>query len=278
LLFLVKPRVNPGAITQFGPWAYRGNAASYFNLLWPVCLGFWWTLNGARAGSAHHLLLLCAAAMAACPIISTSRGGALVTIAMLAAGVALVVGTELRSSRWGLRQGKQQVLTIGLIFLFAVSALGLGLATGWKSLRPRMEVLAENLQLREAMFDSARPMARDYPVFGTGPGTFTTVFQLYRISTQAYYPAQLHNDWLETRITFGWVGSGLIALAGLVILARWFIPGGVYSGPRFMLLTWLALGGCLLHARWDFPFQIYSIVFLVVVLCSMLFCFSRKPL
>ena len=63
------------------------------------------------------------------------------------------------------------------------------------------------------MYDLARPMAADYPLFGTGPGTFETVFQLYRPRPETYWPAQLHNDWLETRITFGWLGSGLIALA-----------------------------------------------------------------
>ena len=33
------------------------------------------------------------------------------------------------------------------------------------------------------------------------PGTFEPVFQLYRGSQDEYWPAQLHNDWLETRIT-----------------------------------------------------------------------------
>src|SRR5262249_38928741 len=52
------------------------------------------------------------------------------------------------------------------------------------------------------MYARARPMAADYPLFGTGPGSFVTVFQLYRRSYETYWPAQLHNDWLETRITF----------------------------------------------------------------------------
>ncbi|TAK99801.1 MAG: hypothetical protein EPO07_10550, partial [Verrucomicrobia bacterium] len=72
LLFLVTPHVNQEAIAQFGPWAYRANASQYFNLLWPVCVGFWWTLHRARGfrKAAHHTLLLCATIMAACPIIS----------------------------------------------------------------------------------------------------------------------------------------------------------------------------------------------------------------
>ena len=120
-------------------------------------------------------------------------------------------------------------------------------------------------------------MAADYPLFGTGPGTFETVFQLYRHSTDTYWPAQLHNDWLETRITFGWLGSGLIALAFVAAVLRWFARGGIHGGRRFMILIWLALAGCLVHARYDFPFQIYSIVLLFLVLCAILSNLTRRP-
>src|SRR5262245_29487684 len=50
LLWLIRPYHNQTAESQFGPYAYRSNAAQYFNLLWPVCLGFWWALH--RGGSA----------------------------------------------------------------------------------------------------------------------------------------------------------------------------------------------------------------------------------
>src|SRR5262249_1153417 len=88
LLWLVQPAINKYAELQFGPYAYRSNAAQYFNLLWPVCLGFWWTLRregklasraAPRLGAGPHVVLLpCAVLLAAAPIISTSRGGALV--------------------------------------------------------------------------------------------------------------------------------------------------------------------------------------------------------
>jgi len=129
---------------------------------------------------------------------------------------------------------------------------------------------------RERIYETARGMARDYPLFGTGPGSFNSLFQLYRASLTEYWPAQLHNDWLETRITFGWLGSALIGAALLLVLARWFVPGGIHGGRRFVALTWLALAGCLVHARFDFPFQIYSIVLLFLTLCAALFTLSRR--
>ena len=42
LLWLIVPRYEQDAEAQFGPYAYRANAAQYFNLLWPAVLGFWW--------------------------------------------------------------------------------------------------------------------------------------------------------------------------------------------------------------------------------------------
>jgi hypothetical protein len=325
LLFVLKPRINQAAEAQFGPYAYRGNAAAYFNLLWPVCLGFWWTLERSRErGSRHHVLLLCAGLMAACPIICTSRAGAVVDLGLLTAGTAYLLlsglrpgsqATErdgsafqesVRRARRRSRSGGEPECGSGLrpssasttyperrqdaakrsltlprrtrsvlLLGFCAGALVLGYVFGWKKLQPRWSELARDYAVRDDMSEQARPMAADYPVFGTGPGTFETVFDLYRISTETRWPAQIHNDWLETRITFGWAGSALIALAFATALARWFLPGGIHGGRRFVVLTWLALAGCLAHARYDFPFQIYSILLLFLMLCAILSDLTR---
>ena len=281
LLFILKPAINRTAEAQFGPYAYRGNAAAYFNLLWPVCLGFWWALQPSRAGATrHNLLLFCAGFMAVCPMVSTSRAGAVVDMGLLAAGTACLLLSSLRSGSHAAEQGgsasrNPRQSRSALLLWFCAGVLVLGFAFGWKTLQPRWSRLARDYAARNAICEQARPMAEDYPVFGTGPGTFQTVFSLYRFSTDTYWPAQIHNDWLETRITFGWAGSALIALAFATVLVRWFLPGGIHGGRRFVLLIWLALAGCLVHARYDFPFQIYSILFLFLVLCAILSDLTR---
>ncbi len=280
LLFLVQPLVNPEGITQFGPYAYRGNAADYFNLLWPLCLGFWWTLQragGTRFGS-HQLLLFCAVIMAACPIISASRGGALVAAGILTVALVYLAATgslksEVRSSRSSFVIRHSSFILLGV---FIVLVLGLGWYFGWDSLEPRMEQIGEGFQNRQEMFDAAKPMAADFPLFGTGPGTFGTVFQLYMISSSTYWPEQLHNDWLETRITFGWLGTALLLAALACVFFRWFVPGGIRGGRRFIIFIWLSLAGCLIEAIYDFPFQIHSILFLFLALCAMLFSLGRR--
>ena len=90
-------------------------------------------------------------------------------------------------------------------------------------------------------------------------------------------PAQLHNDWLETLITFGVLGSALIALAFFIVFSHWFVAPGIHGSWYLLLLLWAALAGCLFQARFDFPFQIYSVLFLFIVLCAVLFTLSHEP-
>lgn len=269
LLFLVKPRVNPGAETQFGPYAYRSNAAQYLNLIWPVALGFWWWLqqSSRRSGltARHHWLLLCAAIMAACPIISTSRAGALTALVLLGLAVAVLI-----TGRRG--DGLVKLAVLGVFGL----ALAGGIYFGWASLNPRLEQLTEGFQTREHIYETARIIARENPVFGTGPGTFEHVFQIYRQSITEYWPAQLHNDWLELLLTFGGIGFGLMLLALALTIAHAWSRGGIGASRRFIWLVWIALGGCLLQARWDFPFQIYSIIWLFLLLCAVLTVVGRS--
>lgn len=278
LLFLYHPLVNPEAEDQFGAYHYRSNAAQYFDLLWPLCLGFWWTLHrlGGSRRKWHHLLLLCAAVMAACPIISGSRGGALVSAGLLLFVLIYFATANFFSATWRRQDRRTRRGTAVLLGLFFALALALGWYFGWNLLSARMADIQGGYQNREQIYESAEPMAADYPVFGTGPGTFGTVFQLYRYSNATYWPEQLHDDWMETRITFGWAGLILILSALACVALRWFAPGGLRGSRRFVVLAWAGLGGCLLQARFDFPFQIYSILFLFLVICAMLFNFSRR--
>jgi O-antigen ligase len=280
LLFFMKPRFNPEAITQFGPYAYRGNAAQYFNLLWPVCLGFWWSLSHLHKSrrKAHHLLLACAAIMAICPLASTSRGGALITIGLLLTTMTFLVVRHFLSATRRHENSAANGWALILILLFGFAVPAIGWVLGWKTLKPRLLQIQQDLQYREQMYAKAKPITADYPIFGTGPGTFENVFQLYRGSVDTYWPAQLHNDWLETRITFGWIGTILLAIAFLTVAARPFFPGGIPASGSFLFFVLLAFAGLLLHARFDFPFQVHSIVFLFLLLCSMLFTLSRDPI
>lgn len=270
LLWIQPTHDNKDASAQFGPYAYRSNAAQYLNLVWPLALGFWWWLQRnaemrGRGRGSRHLLLPCVIIIAAGALFSLSRAGAGVA-ALLLMAACLLLGTRRRVS-WPTRAA---AITLG------VGTLAAGWFISWSTLGKRFADTARDPMVgRAETYALAEKMAEDYPWFGTGPGTFENLFQVYRANPEQYWPAQLHNDWLEFRITFGWVGFALLLAAVAVSCLSWALPGGVPRCGAFLALTTLALAGCLLHARVDFPFQIYSINFLFILFAAMLFGSSR---
>jgi len=279
LLWYIEPFHNKDPLTQFGPYAYRANAAAYFNLIWPVCLGFWLVLrqaarpslrSGHRMGSGNYLVLLPGAVlMAACPFISTARGGAIVAACSILATMFLVLRFTRRES---------PLFRLGVCSLFAV-IVGFSAFLAFKDLMVRFQtIFTDQLSRRTEIYENALPMAGEYPVFGVGPGAFDSLYQLYRKDVTQSWAAYVHDDWLETRITFGWVGFSLILLAFGLVLAHWFWGrGGVLVSSELITMIWVSLGGCLLHAKFDFPLQIYSIVLLFLLFAVVLFCVTRKP-
>jgi O-antigen ligase len=183
---------------------------------------------------------------------------------LLGAGIVLACRRESSPAlRW----------TVAVLVLLTAAG---GLYMSWSSLGRRLaETAHDPLSGRRETYELAQQMARDYPWFGTGPGTFDPLFQMYRQNPEQYWPAQLHNDWLELRITYGRLGFGLILCALAVACLRWLLAGGVTREPSFLLILTMTLGGCLLHARYDFPFQIYSLQFLFLLLAAILFSSSR---
>ncbi len=275
LLWLVVPRINNTSESQFGPYAYRSNAAEYLNLVWPVCLGFWGALQldrrGARrvtrraGGSPHALLVPCAVLMAAGPVVSTSRGGALIAAgSMVIAITALVLAS--RGRRW-LQLGVLGVLGAGL---------GLGAYLGWAQLYARFQtVFTDNLSDRTTIYTNARQMVSDYGWLGSGPKTFGPLYPLYLADAHQRLQWYAHDDWLETRITFGTLGLLLILAAWLLAAGRWFLPGGIPAPWVFAGLLGVGLGGGLLHARLDFPLQVCSVLLVFLLLTCIASTLSR---
>ncbi|HVY72327.1 MAG TPA: O-antigen ligase family protein [Verrucomicrobiae bacterium] len=278
LLWLVRPLINQTASSQFGPYAYRSNAAQYFNLVWPLSFGLWWVLRSQargfaarakRAGTgAHAILLPFTILMAACPVISTSRGGALVSVGLIfmSAGALMM----------GARGGSRRLLPATLLTLAV--ALCLAGYLGWPQIKTRFEKERVNLSGREVIYKNMRHVISDFPWFGTGPGAFVSVYGPYREGRYDVWDAYGHNDWLQTRMEWGAIGMALIVAAlGMVPLK---IAMARRTSVPWLLTTfcWLALGGCLVHAIYDFPLQIHSILFLFLLEAAILFAHGARLL
>ncbi|XOV72650.1 MAG: O-antigen ligase family protein [Verrucomicrobiota bacterium] len=138
LLWLYE-RPRFGTSTQsFGPFGYRGNGATYLNMVLPICIGFlMWAIQRARSirmqtgskGSESHFTLIPAVCMmVAAPFVSLSRGGFVILGFLLAAGIALIL------IKPHLLKGRQRM---GFAVLM-VAGIGLSYYIGWEPLLKRL--------------------------------------------------------------------------------------------------------------------------------------------
>lgn len=112
---------------------------------------------------------------------------------------------------------------------------------------------------RMAIWRETIPMVHDYPVFGSGLGTYTSVFQKYRASSPEYLVDFAHNDYLQLLAELGVVGFGIAALGGVLILLRIgrAIVGRRTTADRLLAAGCLAgLVALMLDCAVDFDFYI----------------------
>ena len=256
-----------GATTFFATYYYHGNAGAYLNLVWPLTAGLavraFTTPShpGMRALWMSMLIVTLAAVLA-----NTSRMAQLIALLLLIV-LCVQLGPALlrRLSRVEKNIAVAGAIAI-LLTLFAV-----GQATHleqplnrWQSVSERISSDARWRALRIAIGG-----LRDIGFFGFGPGTFRAVFPSYNNVANKPAPGTwrfLHEDYLQTMLEWGWLGSSLWALllfGGIAIGIRSYKKSaGQGWTPRRRLLQPLVivvLAGVALHALIDFPLQIASI-------------------
>ena len=257
---------------QFGPYMYRANAAQYFNLIWPVALGFWWTLRQqalaansfTRLGNdASVVLLPITGVLAACPAITLTRVGTILTGVML-----LTSGITFLGGRRGIRKGAAWSLAA----VFA-GAFALVLWVAGDKLAARFNSNDfDSLNGRTKLFTAAEKMIRDFSWLGSGAETVPAVYSLYRTTSDENEALQgyIHNDYLETVATFGWIGAGFIFAAVLLVPVIWRWGGGTPVSGVFSSHIAIAFVGLLFHATVDFPFQITALLGTALILTALL--------
>ena len=272
-LLWILEHTNRSEVT-FGPFPYRGTASDYLNLVWPIGIAFWWALRrrflwvqgaAARSGSGPHVVILPLLGIILIgPFMTSSRGGLFIEIVLLAVS-ALVLwfsGRLKSAAKWSL---------VGVTILL----MSVGWYLGGAQLAQRFATMGDDkMSGREDLYANGPRMVADFAPFGSGAETFPKIYTLYRANPNQRWEAYAHDDYLETRITFGWVGMGLILSALLLVPLCGQLSSGIPTGRTFHLLWITALGGLMLHARFDPPFQIYSIHFTFVILCAVWSCLT----
>jgi Na+-translocating ferredoxin:NAD+ oxidoreductase RnfA subunit len=251
--------------TFFATYYYHGNAGAFLNLVWPLSSGL---VIRAFASGSHpwmramwtSVFLLTIAALLA----NTSRISQVLALLLLFAICVQFGPLLLRKLSGGKSVALAGALAIGLALIALAQAVHLEQPLKrWQTESQRISTDARWRAFRVAM--GAVPDAR---LCGFGPGTFRVVFPTYNIESANQAPGTwrfLHDDYLQTVLEWGLLGSSLWALlffGGIAIgIHSYHRRRRVWMPRRAVLqpLVVIALLGVAVHALVDFPLQIESI-------------------
>jgi O-antigen ligase/tetratricopeptide (TPR) repeat protein len=284
----------------FGPFICENHFAFYVNICLGLGLGLLFSLQISATASRpqsrtfalkdlpsliHDLLhhswaAWMTAALGLCllaVVFSQSRGGFLALSG--AALLCLALGSRgRRLAAWLTPQAA--ALLFGVAFALLVT-----LGFGYEQISSRLASIGEGQTLvhaRGSLWLRGLASVPDFPLFGTGYGTFQYIEPIHRSDTTDLYGLNehAHNDYLEVLIEGGVVQLALNLLA-ILFLCRFSVRAlRRYRGSATEGLLWgavFALGTVLIHSFGDFGLHIPAIALLVTVLCAYLCGLGDAP-
>lgn len=254
-----------------------GLAAARMNLLTFGVKGFrekllLWTSKGVLPSV---LLLAAVVVMSIGVVLSSSRSG----VVVLAFIVFLFLGLSVYSySRTGFRQPWLGKAVRATFLAVVVLAVVVGIGTTLR--RFTLDGLAR--EDRPRYWADTLEIIGDFPVFGTGLGTFASAYGAYeKDSASELRVNHAHNDYLEAAAELGLAGAGIL-LAGILYMAVGAFR--VWRDRRNAQARGLALGGLVslagagLHAVTDFNLRVpaNAVLFAVVLSLTLVMAHYRK--
>ena len=207
----------------------------------------------------YSLLFLIILIMAAALIATFSRGG------MLAFVISSLFFAVITRRRRSLKQGTGLLaLLAAVIFVFVVMA-------SWDRLEDRFADLEEDHVSRLGVWTDSIGIVRDYPLLGTGLGTFKNAYMRYQTSGSRVFYDHAHNDYVElltdTGIPGFLLGAGMALVFFRNVFRRW-------RQKRSMFGKCIGAGGLTslvaiaLHSFVDFNLHIPANALLLVVISA----------
>lgn len=186
-----------------------------------------------------------------------------------AAGATILLGLVLTLSRMGIAAVVVSVVC-GVAFFSSRSEwkkiftammvmLALSASMALSPVLARFSVLYESSSglSRIACWKAALQMVGDYPIFGTGAGTFTHAFRVYQPETLPGWFGYAHFEYLNILSDLGIFGL-LFSLVAIYSVARalWQMRNNRDSFVRVITMPMaMGLGAVLIHALADFPLR-----------------------
>lgn len=197
----------------FGPFFNRNAFAGYIGMLIPLGLGlFVSSLPLNKRNHIHRPLfyLFSTVIMVVALFLTLSRGGIISLMISLSFFTLLY-----RSSKTGTRKPSVVLILLLIVFIYLV----------WIGITPIIERLStlshfgEALESRTEIWQATLSIFRDFPLLGTGLGSFEYVFPAYKLFGSYSVVTHAENDYLQFLSETG-VAGGISALLFISALLR----------------------------------------------------------
>jgi hypothetical protein len=259
---------NKGIYPFFATYFYHANAGAFLNLVLPPIAGMAiWVEARRRSPWAR------AACLTTLMVIIVAIGANTSRMAQVVAGVLIVVmlAAMARPAARFVARAEKRALIVGSLVV-AATLFAIAQAAQLDQPLKRWNELPRHWMesSRWLVYQVALSGVGDAGWFGFGPGTFRAVFPHYQEGVPALIGTWrfLHEDYLQTLIEWGWLGSaviGVLFFGGIASAIRNYLKREEWTTRQRILLPCvvLALIGVALHATVDFPLQISSIQLIV---------------
>lgn len=285
--------VSPGS-GAFGSFINRNNAGGYLNLCLAGAFGMIiWRLSrtGYSGSSGRNEKVVMYSETGSSGLRSHFSGINLISIISLALSVFIVAGVVCSRSRGAILSLGAGMVIVFIVLLrtrqrsFPILFMGLPVLAGlflvvWVGMTQDVNERIAMLFDKETLMNTRIPnwldavkIVPDYPVTGTGLGTYHQVYKMYQDETDENWYYHAENEYLESVVEAGLPGLGLIILMLLFLVPVSLWLTGLSYEPRFYAASIafvFVLASQLTHFIFDFGLHIPSNLILFSLLMGSL--------
>ncbi|MDV7102869.1 O-antigen ligase family protein [Vibrio sp. TH_r3] len=169
-------------------------------------------------------------------------------------------------------KNKPRALTALVISFLIIDTLAVGTIFGLDKVKERLENTAMNTETRDQAVLWSMDIIKDYPLTGTGLGSFYSTFPSYSQYNIGYYDFT-HNDYIQFAAEVGI--PAVLVLGCMVLIGLWFSFNAMRTrNSRILKGTalgcFMAIIGMLIHITVDFNLQApaNAVTFLLVLVLA----------
>jgi O-antigen ligase len=263
----------------WGPFINRNHFAGYLEICIPLGLGMIFYSTAKTKASQHATVLkrfasvmsskrfsslglrsVATFVMIGALFMTLSRGG---IIGFLCSALFLIILARMRR-----RLRKKIIVPVfaGLLLLLMV------IVAGWDRIEDRFEQLGEETSLKRAeVWADSAGIVKDYPLFGTGLGTFQNSYPQYQSHSSTTFYDHAHNDYIELLTDTGLagfiLGGALVVTFFSMLFSVWLKRHRTYT-KAIGAAGMASLIAILVHSFADFNLHIPANAMLLAVVAG----------